>query len=61
MGKVWERYDNDGVEFFFEDLEGLQNHDCFLWGLQLWMVCLSLRNAPDWYFMGHPHHGMQIW
>ena len=60
MGKVWERYDNDGVEFFLEDLEVLQNHDCFFMGTST-MDGLSLRNAPDWYFMGHPHHGMQIW
>ena len=48
MGKVWERYGKGmimmGYSFFLEDLEGLQNHDCFIWELQL----SSLASVSAW-------------
>jgi hypothetical protein len=48
MGKLWERYGKGmimmGYSFFLEDLEGLQNHDCFIWELQL----SSLASVSAW-------------
>ena len=47
-GEVWEMYGKGmimmGYSFFLEDLEGLQNHDCFIWELQL----SSLASVSAW-------------